>query len=1398
MNQRISLTRIIALNWYGFRQIFDVNDNVLISGAFGTGKSVLLDLLQYVLLGKHWRANRAAAGTGTTRGRDLVGYCLADTNQTRNGQRHFLRSSGVTLVALEFTRPKERGKEPQRETWGIRLEFSSPDAEPSHTYFFVPDRLDYSEVAPGGKMLANEDFRRWLRREYGHDTIFSRQEDYLAEMAQQRHLNFDPAAFHRTFPKAIAFEPEENVEKFIRDFILEENPLDVKDVRIALRAYDDTRRRLEKQEDEAAFLRRICEQHEIFENSRREEAVLEHLGRALRLRRAVERRDELAAKIQRLEDEHADDSRKFDEATDELRRVEETLREVRFEIGRDPSAAKIAELDGKKRSLQEEVSELREAQKSARERLDDRHSKWLHWLKHGRSLQLDEALNVDDALLAFLRSGRDAERLAVLPKLAERFQEIWNAVRDLARPIEEEVKGILGSLLQIAKDLDSLEKGRAPGAFPLFQAVRQKLGDRVEQLGRLIEVRPDAERWWPALELFLGRNRWVLVTSDGRDYREALEILRRIPPGREAESLLNPGEVRQLRASPVEGSLFGKVEVAHPVARQYVEHLLGDVLCLETIEDMEASAAGRAITPEGAFKQIPLRRRLKSADGVELTLGHEGLQRMRAAKEKKQIELRSRQNVLDQRLNDIKAWLDLGKRSGLSDATLPDRATELPNLPKLESELGSIHETIQLLSTPEIEARQSQLNDLEREFKSLNSCVAVLGNQKASFELRLRPEQEGLQRAEDDQKQARFDTETSRVELSSRFGSILDTELDQRLAALRGGFPKWDACFEEIARLAREATTTSVAAMNKRNHERSQLADARDQHGNRRHPEYQHDFPVEDESNDAWAVRLRVLNTVELEKSRQLAADRKREWERRLEENVLNELNRRISDAQNTIRILDRYLSQPIGKFRYRLSQRRDMSGFPAIWRLLDSGLEPTDPLTAAIQGGETQRAREELMQAVDAPDQSNDRARRLLDYRNYHRYDIEMIPADHPEAPPISLGRSGKNLSGGENQAPFFISMLAAFRRVYDRGDRLSARSHRLGLVVMDEAFSKLSGDGIEDCLALARSFQFDDARLVSAVERYDAEADARSLAADGWLELKFVSRRPHLIDRAILRLEAEPRWHEAFGFVVPTDDEARRIRDHDWTPEMEFVRDRRLNLAFDELKKLDDFFRHGGRSRILTPIKERSLEIFGDEKRLDALIGGSTLFQKGLTPAMLACFQVAEPLGWQRGPKPSAPILIVENASTWDSYARWNQSSEAFSAIVYGRGKVIVDAISRLSDIFKEIGGIRPVYYFGDIDAAGLQIPQIASRRAVRHFSLPPIFAHLESYRWLLAAKDKAVPYESSQILTEANYAWLDNLADPVREILNAGKRLAQEHIGWELLKNTEIGENCRHRDV
>ena len=85
------------------------------------------------------------------------------------------------------------------------------------------------------------------------------------------------------------------------------------------------------------------------------------------------------------------------------------------------------------------------------------------------------------------------------------------------------------------------------------------------------------------------------------------------------------------------------------------------MLCVESLEELESTDAGRAITPEGIFKQVPLRRRLKPAAPVELTLGREGLERMRAAKQKEQNEMRVAFDALKQRLADVQAWLDGGR-----------------------------------------------------------------------------------------------------------------------------------------------------------------------------------------------------------------------------------------------------------------------------------------------------------------------------------------------------------------------------------------------------------------------------------------------------------------------------------------------------------------------------------------------------------------------------------------------------------------------------------------------------------------------------------------------------------------------------------------------------------------
>src|SRR5487761_2005073 len=138
------------------------------------------------------------------------------------------------------------------------------------------------------------------------------------------------------------------------------------------------------------------------------------------------------------------------------------------------------------------------------------------------------------------------------------------------------------------------------------------------------------------------------------------------------------------------------------------------------------------------------------------------------------------------------------------------------------------------------------------------------------------------------------------------------------------------------------------------------------------------------------------------------------------------------------------------------------------------------------------------------------------------------------------------------------------------------------------------------------------EDAGIASATERAEAEADAQTLADAGWLELKPVRYKPHLIARVVLPLVAEARWGKAFGFTQPTDEEVRRICEVPWVPELALLREARVNLPFTELRRLNDFLQQGGGKHELVPIKERSLQLFDDEKRLDVL-ADSALFRDG-----------------------------------------------------------------------------------------------------------------------------------------------------------------------------------------
>jgi len=312
-------------------------------------------------------------------------------------------------------------------------------------------------------------------------------------------------------------------------------------------------------------------------------------------------------------------------------------------------------------------------------------------------------------------------------------------------------------------------------------------------------------------------------------------------------------------------------------------------------------------------------------------------------------------------------------------------------------------------------------------------------------------------------------------------------------------------------------------------------------------------------------------------------------------------------------------------------------------------------------------------------------------------------------------------------------------------------------------------------------------DAELVSADSRNEANHDARMLSAAGLLTVKTVRHRPEYIQRVAIPLEAEDRLRNLFPEFYPNPDDKFDPTTVSWEPEMKFVAEARVTVNSEDLLKLNAFFKDRALARLVVPIKERSLQIFSDEKRLDLLLGSALFRADRLSLKLLKCQIVSQPFGWKRGPIDTGKILVVENAATWHSYARWNAERRIFSAVIYGCGNCFAESIRYLADILAEFSSQQRIFYFGDLDPQGLRIPVEASRKAVG-LGLPHIEPDLWSYSNLLKIGcGREVPFDAAEPASNAEFQWLAHLAEPARKILESGKRLAQEHIGWESL-NTQ----------
>ena len=206
--------------------------------------------------------------------------------------------------------------------------------------------------------------------------------------------------------------------------------------------------------------------------------------------------------------------------------------------------------------------------------------------------------------------------------------------------------------------------------------------------------------------------------------------------------------------------------------------------------------------------------------------------------------------------------------------------------------------------------------------------------------------------------------------------------------------------------------------------------------------------------------------------------------------------------------------------------------------------------------------------------------------------------------------------------------------------------------------------------------------------------------------------------------------------------------------------------------------------------PMRERSLDIFGDEKLLETRINGP-LFRPGrLTFALLETYPCWPPV--QQTVCGPGDWLIVENYTTYHSISTRARQLGFAGRLIWGSGKQVGTRLAALA----LSGAPAPphCYYFGDLDIAGFRMAKSAVAKA-SEIGLPALTPARGLYR-LGYLHGTARRSTASSRVDPAILDWVRNwLADEIgaraAALLGAGRRIVQEYVGKEVLATTALSD-------
>lgn len=1037
MEFRKTAKKLLLVNWSCFQNVcIELGSSTLFTGVNGTGKTTILDAMSYLLFA-NTQFNRAA----DDKERTVNAYIHGDRKS--NGIDRYLRKDAVVCyIVMEFNSPTEGDF-----VVGVNIESRSVQDPPEPKWFIFQNAkiedFNFRSIENGklsivsGKNLT----RKGVPVKSSEMMPREKAKPAIARALGLRVSDGDLKKYVEKILKMMAFKPEKNVEKFVKDSVLVQNDVNsLQSLREQKNHYNEALLMLENNQKRKELLERIEAATSAYEKQLKYLKIRKMMFCYQFLQKDKQdlKQCEIRSKTLELEKRKLNDQKGKVET--ELGYARENLNRVR-----DSNRTLSDALDNKN----EELKKCKEDIKVCESAIAD--------LKNLQIAitQLIPQIEKD------VQISRESQE--VLKNLAElgidlfekqtRFIEFGNQIKTACEQytadkvrLEDKKKECIKALSDIESDIKNLQSKKI--IFPReAESAKQTIQEEFERRSIKSEVRFFAElveeikdeSWRRAIETFLGRKRYYLIVDD--EYCDvALRILK-------DKKLTNANVVLsdKIPDSDIEKDSAAEVlEIKNKAARKYANYLLNGIHLCDSIEELHDFPKG-GLMKDGMLTKSYAASMMKTNDVVPC-LGKNAVVMQLKMKEKEKEQTSANLQELGDQINVFSELLRLCGNIEWGPEEYDFESVE--KVPQLKRQLGKIANDIEdlkkspemLRAIHEIEMATQKVSELQESSDDLSEKIGSNKTEQIKNEERISElnqhvetkmaEYQSLMQANVELEQDMLDTYQKAV--GQKRGCIV---IDKR--TVDKAISELDRCKDALCKIQieynkiaeRDLTFIGVEFIPFYREEYLDIANAK----------------LDEAKNKLEEANIKLRNA--------------------FLHDFIAELKESIEKAKEEIDIINRELKKnPFGidYYQFKMEERPDRKIFFDICNNLESyiNIDIFNP-----QKVSQEKFHADVQKFLDDILQQGSDEMEYSDYRNYFVYDMSIRRKTGEE---MNLSQKQGSASGGEKQTPYFIILAASLMQFYPK-DKNCAR-----LAFIDEAFSALSKERIEQMVRFLEENHF------------------------------------------------------------------------------------------------------------------------------------------------------------------------------------------------------------------------------------------------------------------------------------------------------------------------------------